>query len=188
MNRPNEHLDRPSLGTPILAAFTLLLTGACDGITGPVPNETSAGVLEASRSSAACVDVKGTGFAAGSAIPNATGRITATGPIYGDLTGSMTFSRTATASEQNGNGATFLTYDDIQLDSDELGTFIGTAEASVNFGLSEEGVRSIRGPAHIEFTGPGDRHGFLELIIAFDLSDFPLIEATYQYYGRLCAA
>lgn len=169
-----------------LGASALLAVAGCDGFTGPALDEASAGTLQANRSGAACVNVKGTGFAAGSAIPDLDERVSATGPIEGDLTGTMALSRSATDSEQKGNGATFLTYDDIVLDSNELGTFTGIADASINFGLLEEGVRSLRGPAQVEFTGPGDRHGFLNLTITFDLTDFPWIEATYRYHGRLC--
>lgn len=171
------------------ARFTsvaLLFLAGCESITRPEGSESSGISLAASRSETACVNVRGTGFASGSAIPDAEGRISAAGPIDGDLSGTFTFSRLATASDQNGNGATFLTYDRIVLESNELGLFTGTADASVNFGLLEEGVRTQRGPAHITITGPGDRHGFMKLNTLFDLTGFPVIDAHYRYHGRLC--
>lgn len=172
----------------LLAAIALLSFVACDAPTEFVGPGTIEAPVNANRSAAACVNVKGTGFASGSALPDAAGNVSATGPISGDLTGTFTFTRDATASEQNGNGASFLVYDEIFLDSNELGVFTGTADASVNFGLLEEGVRSDRGPAYIEFAGPGPRHGFMKLDIVFDLSGFPIIDAEYRYHGRLCGA
>lgn len=178
-NAPLSGLALPALGLVVGLA-------GCEGPVRPAGQEASGTVQLARRSAASCANVKGTGFASGSALPDPAGNITATGPIAGDLTGTFTFTRDAAASEQRGNGATFLTYDEILLESNELGTFTGVADASVNFGLLEEGVRTDRGPAHIEFTGPGDRHGFMKLNIVFDLSGFPVIDAEYRYHGRLC--
>lgn len=180
--------QKGSLTGHLLGAFALLSLLACDAPTESVGPGRIASSANTSRSGAACINVQGTGFASGSALPDAAGNITATGPIAGDLTGTFTFTRDAGGSEQNGNGATFLTYDEILLESTELGTFTGIADASVNFGLLEEGVRTDRGPAHIEFTGPGDRHGFMKLDIVFDLSGFPVLAADYRYHGRLCGA
>ena len=175
-----------SLGS-LVGVLTLLTLAGCDApagaVAGPSPNE----LALAGHARADCVHVKGTGFASGSAVP-VDGRVSATGPIEGDLTGTITLVRDATASTRNGNGATFLTYDEAVLDSNELGMFTGAADASVNFGLVAEGVRTDRGIAHIEFTGPASRSGLMKLNIVFDLGGFPVIAATYRYQGRLCGA
>lgn len=179
--------------TTVVGGIALVALSACGSPTEPraerpayaLTDSDVRGSLE-DVSTPVCTNAKGTGVASGSAIPDTDGRISATGPITGDLTGTLTIVRDATAGRRNGNGATFLTYDEAVLDSDELGTFTGVGNASVNFGLLEEGTRTQRGLAHLEFTGPGSRQGLMKLVITFDLSGFPIISASYRYQSRLC--
>lgn len=171
---------RKLLSLSVVASFALAV-GACEKPTPPPEVSVSA-----SQSQETCINVKGTGSIAGTPFPNADGDVVATGPIEGDVEGTLTIKRTPDATDQQGNGATFATYHTVLLETDNRGDFEGTGEANFNFGLFEEGERTDTGVVRINYDGPGDKSGSMKLKADFDLSQFPLIQADYKYNGRLC--
>lgn len=168
----------------VLAAGIAMAGAGCEA---PVSNLHGPDARTSAESTpATCLNVEGTGSISGDPFPNEQGNVVASGPIRGDVTGTLTIKRTPRATDQKGNGATFATYHSVILETDTRGDFTGTGEANFNFGMFEEGERTDTGVVRLDYDGPGDRHGSMTLRAEFDLSDFPLIRADYDYNGRLC--
>lgn len=192
-------LDSPAgtlLATLTIAALCVLGLVGCDG--GPVgqdsqrpadsdPTPMASAPQGPGQSSQACENVKGTAEISGSVVPNSQGNVVASGPVTGDVSGTLTLIRSADATTQQGNGLTFAFYKEASLETDQFGPFTGTATGNINIGLGEEGRRSNRTQVHIDYDGPKSKRGFMKMNGPFDFSDFPpVIKATLKYSGRLC--
>ena len=170
-----------------IATLSPLAYGACDGTVTSLDRSAAGPALAASQAAASCVDVKGTGTGSGSVIPDVRGEVTLEGTLEGDVSADLTIVRDADARSPRGNGATFAFYKDVELVTEQLGTFTGTAEGNFNIGLGKEGIRSDRAVVRVHLDGPGDRHGSMTFRGPFDFSDFPpVIGLDFRYNGRLC--
>lgn len=170
----------------LLSIFVGALLGLTLGACQERPT-TPDGSASLSHGAATCQNVEGTGTISGSVFPDDEGNVVASGPVRGDISGTFTLVRDPDAPTQQGNGTVFAFYKEARLETDELGTFTGTAEGNFNIGLGEEGQRSDRAVVRADFDGPGSKHGKLQLRGEFDFSDFPpIITADFKYNARLC--
>lgn len=175
-------LDAPV--RPLIAALTIAMVSAlglagCD--SGPIgpdshsANSSSAPSASAHQSSESCTTVRGSGHISGSARPNDQGNVTASGPVEGGVSGTLTLKRDPDATTQRGMITTAF-YKEVRLATNELGTFTGTARGLFNLKPANFLV------VQIEF-----KHGSMDLRGSFDLSNFPpIIRADFEYTARLC--
>lgn len=130
-----------------------------------------------------CELVQGSGFVDADLSKQDEGIIGFTGPVSGDIEGTLRAFRFFTATEQQGRGATFATYHMAELETNDFGTFTGTARSTFNF--AGNGTRSTTGIVWAFFDGPDNKEGWLQGVADFDLSG-PLPAADFEFQAQLC--